>query len=69
MGFWDTFIKVWHVRASIRIQEGLGDAIRRSADEENAKENGPKIVRALSNNKILWDREMEYQRNQKNKGK
>jgi hypothetical protein len=66
MSFWDTFWKVWQVRASIRIQEGIENATREARHEKEISENLPKIIQELNSKNGLWNREMEYQRKIRN---
>jgi hypothetical protein len=63
MGFWNTFVKVWQVRTSIRIQENLENAVSDAREEKNLNENLPTILNEVLSKNELWDRELEHQRN------
>ena len=66
MGFWSTFIKVWQVRTSIRIQEGLENSFKSAVEEKETSENIPKILNEVNSKNNMWDREMDFQRNKTN---
>lgn len=68
MSFWNTFLKVWQVRASIRIQENLEHAIHESRREHEINNNLSDIIQELNEKNTRWNREMEYQRKSKNDG-
>ena len=45
MSFWDTFVKVWQVRKSIEIQEGIEGWFRSRQEKRNTEQNYLKINR------------------------
>jgi hypothetical protein len=69
MGFWDTFVKVWQVRTSIKIQESLEESYRVAKENARvAKENAetqaniPKIVDELNKKNASWNEKLELHR-------
>jgi hypothetical protein len=64
MSFWKTFVRVWQVRTSIRIQEGIEGAIEEAKHKQQLEDNLPQILHELHEKNSLWDREMEFQRSQ-----
>lgn len=65
MGFWDTFVKVWQVRTSIRIQDSIESGVLRANEEKELRMNLPRIVQELNRKNTVWEEEIERQRNKK----
>jgi hypothetical protein len=63
MGFWDTFVKVWQVRTSIKIQQSFEDSIRKSQQTVETQNNIPKIIDELNKKNSSWDEKMKNHRN------
>ena len=55
MGFWDTFVKVWEVRTSVRIQEFIENSYRRAKENSELKANIPDIIEELDKKNQSWD--------------
>jgi hypothetical protein len=68
MSFWKTFVKVWEVRTSVRIQENIENAYRESIAEQQLNANIPDIINELNEKNNLWERELEHQRNKAKNG-
>lgn len=67
MAFWDTFVKVWEVRTSIRIQEALEDAYlnyRRNVSDNSVS---PSLISDIVRANHSWEIAMEKKRNQTKK--
>ena len=62
MGFWDTFVKVWQVRTSIKIQESLEVSYRVAKENAETQANIPKIIDELSQKNASWDEKIEHHR-------
>ncbi len=62
MGFWDTFVKVWQVRTSIKIQEDFERGYRESVERNNTLNNLPDIIEELEKKNDSWEDELERQR-------
>lgn len=62
MGFWDTFIKVWQVRTSIKIQESLEESYRLAKKNIELKENIPEIIEQLTQKNSSWNVKMNFHR-------
>ncbi len=63
MGFWDTFVKVWQVRTSIKIQESLEESYRVAKENAETQANIPKIIDELNKKNASWDDQLEHHRN------
>ena len=63
MGFWDVFVKVWQVRASIRIQNSIENGFRNSRTSRNY-DNTEEIVSALIKSNDSWQSQLNYHRQQ-----
>jgi hypothetical protein len=66
MSFWNTFIKVWQVRTSIKIQDSIEESIRIARLNSELNANIPKIIDELNKKNVSWDEKLEHYR-QKNK--
>lgn len=62
MGFWDTFVKVWHVRTSIKIQESIEESFRFAKENVETQANIPKIIDELNKKNTSWDEKIEHHR-------
>ncbi|MFD3276610.1 hypothetical protein [Aquirufa echingensis] len=59
MGFWDTFVRVWQVRTSVRIQQSIENYLheRKRVNELNA--NIPSILNELEKKNESWENQMK----------
>lgn len=62
MGFWDTFVKVWQVRTSVRIQESLEESYRVAKENAETQANIPKIIDELNKKNESWNEKINHQR-------
>jgi hypothetical protein len=62
MGFWDTFVKVWQVRTSIKIQESLEDYFVHAKSNAETKSNIPKIVDDVNKKNLSWNKKINHYR-------
>ena len=62
MSFWNTFIKVWQVRTSIKIQESIEESIRIAKVNSEIQANIPQIIDELNNKNSSWKKELEQHR-------
>ena len=67
MSFWDTFVKVWQVRTSIKIQESLEESYRVSKENAETQANIPKIVDELNKKNASWNKKINHHRKKTNK--
>lgn len=68
MSFWDTFVKVWQVRTSVRIQESIEDAVRTAERQAELESNLPKIVEEVEKKNKSWQEQLDTQRKKGAKG-
>lgn len=63
MGFWDTFVRVWQVRTSVRIQQSIENYLheRKRVNELNA--NIPSILNELEKKNESWESQMKKLKN------
>lgn len=64
MSFWSTFVKVWQVRTSFRIQEAIENSLQRRADNSSLSENIPKIVDELNKKNEIWNKNISIHRDE-----
>ena len=62
MGFWDTFVKVWEVRTSIKIQESLENSYRVAKENSELQANIPDIIEELDKKNQSWDDKINHHR-------
>ena len=62
MSFWNTFVKVWHVRASVKIQEAIEEAYYNAKAEREFKSNLPDIIQELDKKNANWNEKMKHYR-------
>jgi len=62
MGFWDTFVKVWQVRTSVRIQESLENSYRVAKENSELQANIPDIIEELDKKNQSWDNKINHHR-------
>ncbi|NBW30833.1 MAG: hypothetical protein EBR35_06205 [Flavobacteriales bacterium] len=62
MSFWDTFVKVWQVRKSIEIQEGIEGWFRTRQRQRNSEQNIEDISREVIEKNGKWNIELERKR-------
>ncbi len=62
MSFWNTFVKVWQVRTSIKIQESIETSFRNARKEAELQRNLPEIINELETKNSIWEIELEKQR-------
>lgn len=59
MGFWDTFISVWQVRTSVRIQKNIESYLNQQNGVNELKTNVPKIMNELKKKNQAWEYQMK----------
>lgn len=62
MGFFDTFVKVWQIRASIKIQESIEESYRIARENAETRANIPKIINELMDKNQSWDKQIKKER-------
>lgn len=62
MSFWDTFVKVWQVRKSIEIQEGIESWFRTRQRQRHSEQNIEDISREVIEKNGKWNIELERKR-------
>lgn len=62
MGFWNTFVKVWQVRTSIRIQERFESSYHLAKKKIETENNLPQIINELNTKNASWEEELEKHR-------
>lgn len=62
MSFWDTFLKVWQVRTSIKIQESIEESIRIARLNSELQANIPQIIDEIKNKNSSWKKKLEKHR-------
>jgi hypothetical protein len=62
MSFWDTFIKVWQVRTSIKIQESIEESVKAARINSEIQANIPQIIEELNNKNSSWEEKLEQHR-------
>ena len=67
MGFWNTFIKVWQVRTSIKIQESLEESFRVAKENAEIQANIPDIIAELDKKNKPWNEKINHHRRQMDK--
>jgi hypothetical protein len=67
MGFWDTFVKVWQVRTSVRIQESLENSYRVAKENSELQANIPDIIDELDKKNQSWDDKINHHRKKTDK--
>lgn len=65
MSFWNTFVKVWQVRTSIKIQETFESSFKQAKQEAELKRNLPDIINELETKNSTWEAELEKHRSKK----
>lgn len=68
MSFWETFVKVWQVRTSVRIQESIEDAARSAKRQAELEANIPKIIEEVERKNKSWQEQLDTQRKKGAKG-
>jgi Fic family protein len=63
MGFWDTFIRVWQVRTSVRIQRGIENYLDEQKRLNELNANIPSILNELEKKNEAWDNLMNKHKN------
>lgn len=62
MGFFDTFVKVWQIRTSIKIQESIEESYRIARENAETRANIPKIIDELIDKNENWDIQIKKER-------
>ena len=62
MSFWNTFIKVWQVRTSIKIQESIEDSFVEAQRKAQLEENISEIISEVVDKNLSWQNELEKRR-------
>jgi hypothetical protein len=55
MGFWDTFVRVWQVRTSVRIQQGIENYLQEQKQVNELNANIPSILNELKKKNEAWE--------------
>ncbi len=63
MGFWDTFIRVWQVRTSVRIQRGIESYLDEQKRVNELSTNIPSILNELEKKNESWENQMKKLKN------
>jgi hypothetical protein len=67
MGFWETFVKVWQVRTSIKIQERIEQLVENAKQNAETESNIDEIRRELHEKNELWYRLLNHHRDKSNR--
>jgi hypothetical protein len=62
MSFWDTFVKVWQVRKSVEIQEGIEGWFCSRQQRRNSEQNMEQINKEIIEKNSKWMLELEKKR-------
>ncbi len=62
MSFWNTFVKVWQVRTSIKIQESIEDAFVESQRKAELESNISEIISEVIEKNSSWQSELDKRR-------
>ena len=62
MSFWNTFVKVWQVRTSIRIQESIEDAFVEAQRKAELESNISDIYSEVVGKNKSWNKQLEEHR-------
>lgn len=62
MSFWDTFVKVWQVRTSIKIQESIETSYSAAKKDKETQANIPKIIEELNKKNSSWNEKLKQHR-------
>jgi hypothetical protein len=66
MSFWHTFVKVWQVRTSIKIQESIEKSYRVAKENAATQANIPKIIEEVNKKNVSWSKKInQYRKNTK----
>jgi hypothetical protein len=65
MRFWATFVKVWQVRTSVRIQESLENSYRVAKENAELQANIPDIIENLDRKNQSWADKINHHRKKK----
>lgn len=63
MSFWNTFVKVWEVRTSVKIQEDLENYFSNRRKRKNSFDNSSEIVDEIISKNSSWDEKISKARN------
>lgn len=66
MGFWDTFVRVWQVRTSVRIQRGIENYLDEQKRINELNANIPTILNELEKKNEKWDNLMNDMKHENN---
>ena len=67
MSFWNTFVRVWQVRTSARIQRSLESFLREQSRLNELNANFPTIIKELEEKNISWDDKVSVIKSRNNK--
>jgi hypothetical protein len=62
MSFWNTFVKVWQVRTSIKIQESIEDTFVESQRKAELESNISEIISEVIEKNSSWQNELDKRR-------
>jgi hypothetical protein len=63
MGFWDTFVRVWQVRTSVRIQRSIENYLDEHKRVKELNANIPSILNELEKKNESWENQMKKLKN------
>lgn len=63
MGFWDTFVRVWQVRTSVRIQQSIENYLHERKRVNELNTNIPSILNELEKKNESWESQMKKLKN------
>lgn len=62
MSFWNTFVKVWEVRTSVKIQENLENYFSNRRKRKSSFDNSSEIVDEIILKNSSWDEKISKAR-------
>lgn len=63
MSFWNSFVKVWEVRTSIKIQEGIENLFSKRRSKRQNFDNSAEIINELVKKNSNWNDKINNERN------
>lgn len=67
MSFWNTFVKVWQVRASVRIQESIENSFFEAQRRAEIQSNIDEIFNEVSSKNNDWRQKLDFHRTKSKK--
>lgn len=62
MSFWNTFVKVWEVRTSVKIQEDIENYFSNRRKRKNSFDNSSEIVDEIITKNTSWNEKISKAR-------